>query len=88
MSSGSPMALSERPQHAAPGPLYTLYMESLNSWWHSIGIWVCASNGTVCEVPTRGFGPPIGIVREIRKGPVWASHVILCEAQAHGSEAP
>jgi len=32
MGSGPAITLSERPQHAAPGPILALYMEFLNGW--------------------------------------------------------
>jgi len=83
------MALSDRPQHAAPGPLLALYMDFLNGL---SGLRV-AQHVNLWSVPpmalsVRSLHMTCSTVWEILKWPVWASHDIACETQARDPEDP
>ena len=87
MWSGPPMALSKRPQHAALGPLMVLYMESLNGWCGlPVAQYGIPGSGPLIALSVRSHHAVWGTVWEIPKGPIWAFHGIVCEAQTHGSE--
>ena len=78
MGSGPPMALSERLQHAAPGPLLALYMESLNGWsglpvaqYGNLRAGPLIHCSTVCEVLTCGLGHCMGNPKRASPGLSW-----------------
>jgi len=78
MGSGLPWHCVSGPSTHLQAPyehcIWNHQMAGLASQGHSMGISgarVWASNGTVCEVPTRGLGLPIGTVWEITNGLVW-----------------
>jgi len=63
------MALSERPQHAAPGPLLALYIDSLQGW---SGLPVAQhgnlGSGPLLALSVRSLHATWGTVWEIQSG--------------------